>query len=298
MRRLFSASFVALALAISSPLLAQDSPEATFAKWVQVSKAGDLEGLLALSSAEKLKEFHQDIKTPEQKAEVQKMMKVLAPKSYTVKSSEVSKDGKKATLKIDAIALDFFSMGDPKAKPGPEKMKVTLLKEGGQWKIDQQSSGSFAEEEEVTGTPLAWGKSAALPDGSVKVVKAKADFPGVKVSGKAFAVDVIFTFPESGSTTFMFFHDSPNLADNLVKVGDEKIAPIAFAEDFPPVFSTEKGGREVTVMEKNYSYSKNRNFKGTGKYSMLFDLPKDSKDAPVLILKFKYDDKPYVYEVR
>jgi hypothetical protein len=224
-------------------------------------------------------------------------MMALAPKSYTVKSSEVSKDGKKATLKIDAIALDFFSMGDPKAKPKPEKMKVTLLKEGGQWKVDQQSSGSLAEEEEIPGIALAWGKSVALPDGSFKVVKGKTNFSGAKVSGKAFAVDVVFNFPESGSTLFMFFHDSPNLADNYVKVGDEKYAPIAFAEDFPPMFN-EKGGREVTVMEKSYSYSKNRNFKGTGTYSMLFDLPKDAKEAPMLHLQFSYDDKKQVYEVK
>lgn len=297
MRRLFSASFVALAFFISAPLLAQDSPEAAFDKWVQVSKSGDVDALLGLSSAEKVKEFHQDIKTPEQRAEVQKMMKLLAPKSYTVKSSTVSKDGKKATLKIDAVALDFFSMSDPKAKPTAEKMKVTLVKEGGQWKIDQQSSGSLAEEEEVPGTPLAYGKSVALPDGSFKVLKGKADFNGAKVSGKAFAVDVVFNFPETGSTLFMFFHDSPNLADNYVKVGEEKYAPIAFAETFPPMFN-EKGGRETTVMEKGMSYSKNRNFHGTGSYSMLFDLPKDAKEAPVLHLQFKYDDKAQVYEVK
>ncbi|HKY62462.1 MAG TPA: hypothetical protein VJR29_03505 [bacterium] len=298
MRRLLSAGFLALALSLSSPLFAQNTPEAAYAQWVEVSKAGDVDGLLALSTAEKVKEYHRDVKTPEQKAEVQKLMKALAPKSYTVKSSEISKDGKKATLKIDAIALDFFSMGDPKAKPGPEKMKVTLVKEGGQWKVDQQSSGSFAEEEEAPGTPLAYGKSVALPDGSFKVLKGKTSFAGAKVNGKPYAVDVIFNFPETGSTLFMFFHDSPNLADNYVKVGDEKVAPIAFAEDFPPVFSDDKGGREVTVMEKSYSYSKNRNFKGTGGYSMLFDLPKDAKEAPVLHLKFKYDDKDHVYEVR
>lgn len=296
MRRL---SFLLLVLFVAPfSAAAQDSPEATYAKWVQVSKAGDVDGLLALSSAAKVKEFHSDITTPEKKAEVKKFMKALAPISYTVKSSEISKDGKKATLKIDAIALDFFSMDDPKAKPGPEKMKVTLLKEGGQWKIDQQSSGSLAEEEEIQGTPLAYGKSVPLPDGSFKVLKGKADFAGAKVGGKPYAVDVVFEFPETGSTLFLFFHDSPNLADIYAKVGDEKVAPIAFAEDFPPVLSTDKGGREVTVMEKNYSYSKNRNFKGVGKYSMLFDLPKDSKESPVLFLQFKYDDKKYVYEVR
>ena len=298
MRRLFPASIVLTVLFLAAPLSAQDSPEAAYAKWVQISKAGDVDALVALSSAQKRKEFEQEVKTPKQRAEIKKFMMALAPKSYTVTSSEVSKDGKKATLKIDAIALDFFSMDDPKAKPKPEKMKVTLLKEGGQWKVEQQSSGTFAEEEETPGTPLAWGKSVALPDGNFKVVKGKANFSGAKVSGKPFAVDVVFNFPESGSTLFMFFHDSPNLADNYVKVGDEKYAPIAFAEDFPAVLSTDKGGREVTVMEKNYSYSKNRNFRGTGTYSMLFDLPKDAKESPVLHLQFSYGDKKHFYEVK
>jgi hypothetical protein len=51
-------------------------------------------------------------------------------------------------------------------------------------------------------------------------------------------------------------------------------------------------------MEENYSYSKNRNFKGAGKFSMLFDLPRDAKAAPVLHLEFKYDDKKQAYEVQ
>ncbi|HKX12827.1 MAG TPA: hypothetical protein VJP40_06715, partial [bacterium] len=132
MRRFYSASLVLASLFLSLPLSAQDSPEAAYAQWVKISKAGDVDALVALSSAEKRKEFEQEVKTPEQRAEIKKFMMALAPVSYTVKSSEISKDGKKATLKIDAIARDFFSMDDPKAKPKPEKMKVTLLKEGGQ----------------------------------------------------------------------------------------------------------------------------------------------------------------------
>jgi hypothetical protein len=253
---------------------------------------------LAVSSAAKVKEFHQEVTTPEQREEVRKLMKAMAPITYKVRKTEISKDGNKASLFVDATALDFFSMSDPKAKPQRENVEVRLVKEGDQWKVDKQCSGPDGCGKEPAWAVLSWGKTVALPDGSFKTVKGKFDFPGVKVAGKPFVADLVFNFPETGSILFYFLHRSPNLADIYVKVGEEKFAPVAYAEDFPPTFADDKGGREVKVLEQDYSYSRNRNFKGGGTVSLLFDLPKEAKGTPTFYLQFKYAEKEYAFEVK
>jgi hypothetical protein len=253
---------------------------------------------LAISSAAKVKEFHQEVVTPEQREEVRKLMKAMAPITYQVKKTELSQDGNKASLFVDATALDFFSMNDPKAKPERENVEVRLVKEGGQWKVDKQCSGPDGCGKEPEWTTLSWGKTLALPDGGFKAVKGKFDFPGVKVAGKPFVADLVFNFPETGSILFYFLHRSPNLADIYVKVGEEKFAPVAYAEDFPPTFADEKRSREVKALEEDYSYSRNRNFQGEGVVSLLFDLPKEAKDRPVFYLQFKYSEKEYALEIR
>src|SRR5262249_22160687 len=92
---------------LSTPAFAPETPEAASAKWVEISKAGDLDALLALSSAAKVKEFHQEISTPEKKDEIRRIMKATAPKSYQVKHQELSRDGNKASLFVEAVELDF-----------------------------------------------------------------------------------------------------------------------------------------------------------------------------------------------
>ncbi|MCE9624005.1 MAG: nuclear transport factor 2 family protein [Deltaproteobacteria bacterium] len=297
MKKLLLAFGLAVLGMASSPLHAQSTPESTYAEWVKASKVGDIDAMLALSSKSMVDEFNQDYAKPEKKAEIQKLMKLLAPVSYKIREQKISKDGNSASLLVDAVALDLFKMGDPKAKPEKENVEVKLVKEGGQWKMEKQCNGKDGCGKEPEWTPLAWGGTIKLPDGTVKVTKGKNDFQGSKVAGKAFAVDLTLNFPETGSTLSYFLHGNPNLSDNYAVVDGHRFGPIAFAEDYPPM-SNEKGGREVTVVEKDYSYSKNRNFQGKGTVSLLFDLPKDAKDSPVFYLQFTYGDKKYEYEVK
>src|SRR5262245_9112036 len=124
-----------------SPVLAQEGPEAVYQTWVEASRTGDIDRLLSISSAAKIKEYHNEVNTPEKREETKKLMKLLAPITYQVKKTEISKDGRKAVLLLDATARDFFSLGDPKAKPQHENVEVRLVKEEDKWKVDQHCMG-------------------------------------------------------------------------------------------------------------------------------------------------------------
>jgi uncharacterized RDD family membrane protein YckC len=62
------------------------------------------------------------------------LMASMTPKTYRVRSSEVSADGSKATLYLSAEQVD-------KGKTETVLATVTLLKEGGAWKVDLSSWG-------------------------------------------------------------------------------------------------------------------------------------------------------------
>ena len=62
------------------------------------------------------------------------LMASMTPKTYRVRSSEVSADGSKATLYLSAEQVD-------KGKTETVLGTATLLKEGGAWKVDLSSWG-------------------------------------------------------------------------------------------------------------------------------------------------------------
>ncbi|MFO1463345.1 MAG: hypothetical protein U1F66_06175 [bacterium] len=285
-------------LAFSIPLQAQNTPEAAYAEWVAASKAGDLDKMLALSSKEKVDDFNKDITTPEKKAEIREIAKLMAPIKYQVKKSELSKGGNKATLQLDALARDFFSLNDPKAKPQQENIEVKLVKEGGVWKVDKQCSGKDGCGKEPDWVQGAWGKPLSLPKGAtVKVVPGKTgNFGGAKAKGKAYAVDLIFTLPQNGPSLSYFLHRSPTFAEFYLMSQGETLTPIARREDFPGGFG--EGGPDIKVLEENTSYSRSTGFTGTGTLSLLFDIPKELQGDKLFRFIVTVDDEKYPFEIR
>ncbi len=289
-----------LFLLFPNSLWAGDSPEVIYQVWVEASRAGDIDRLLAVSSAAKVKEFHQEFSSPEKKEEIRKLMKVMAPKSYEVKKTEVSPDGNKASLFVDAIAMDFFSLNDPKAKPERETMEVRLVKEGGEWKVDKQCAGKDGCGKEPDWVGTSWGKVNGLSGGAtLKIQKgAPSPFKDVKVKGQPFVVSLVFNLPEGASTLSYFLHRSPSFAEFFTWVDGEKITPLAIFEDFPPVLKEESGKGELKTLEEGVSYSQNRLFKGQGTLSLLFDLPKNAKSQKELHLMVTYGEQQYPFEIR
>jgi len=297
--RLFPLALLVAGLAFPHNLIAQESPEAAYAKWVEVSKAGDVDGLLALSSEAKVKEFKEEVKTPEQRQEIQKIMKAMAPTSYKVTKTNLSADGKKASLWIDAMAMDFFSLNDPKAKPQKEVMEVRLFKEKGVWKIDQQCSSKDGCGKEPEWIQTGWGKVNPLANGvTLRFMKGKdSSFPGVTIQGKPFVAVMEITMPEASNTISYFIHRSPTFADFYLQSGDQKVTPIARSEAFPKVVASDPSGPEIKVLEDNTTYSQNRNFTGKGLVGLLFDQPKGSPSVP-FYATVTYAEQKYSFEIR
>ena len=295
--RIFLMLFFIIVL-IPVSLQAQESPEAVYQKWVEYSRAGDIQGLLSISSADKVKEFHEDYPSPEKQEEIRKLMKVMAPTQYKINKTVLSPDGNKASLFMDMTAVDFFKLQDP--KPEKEKAQVLLVKEKGQWKIDQQCVGPDGCGKEPEWTSASYGKPLTLgPGATLKVVRGSAGkFKGIPVKGDAFAVDFIFTMPENGETLSYFLHRNPSFADFDVSIGGKKITPVARLEDLPNSLSNDDGKPEIQVLEEDYSYSRSTNFNGQGTLSLLFDLPKGDKGDRVVHLTVSYGEKKYSFEVK
>jgi len=296
MKLRFSCLFLVLFALAFLPinLSAQESPEALYKKWVETCKAGDVQGLLDLSTKAKLKEFRDEHDTPEQIAEMKKMMMEFSPISYTVKSTQISPDGNKASLWVEALEKPFFS---DKKNPKPEKetVEVRLLKEDGKWKLDQTCNGKDGCGKEPEWIKAAYNKPIALPkNASLKVSKnQRPEFKSVKVEGQPYSVDFAFDFPENMSL-FYFLHRSPSFAEFYIQAGDKKIAPVAQIESFPM-----NSGEEIKAqkLEDGVSYSKSHQFSGHGVASLLFDLPADAKGPKPLFFMVTVDDQKYSYEI-
>jgi hypothetical protein len=292
--------FLFLLFFLPAALQAQESPEAAYDQWVAASKAGDIPGLLAVSSPAKVKEFHQEFNSPQKQEEIRNLMKAMAPITYKVKKTIKAPDGNSASLFLDAIARDFFSLNDPKAKPEQENVEVRLVRENHQWKVDQQCVGKEGCGREPQWTSAAYGKNISLAKGaSLKVLKGKpANFKGVPVKGEPLAVDLIFTLPEGGQTLSYFLHRNPAFADFYVGSGAKKITPIARMEDYPSMAKDEKPQPELKILEESTSYSSSHGFTGQGTLSLLFDLPKGYQGDKTLHLMVSYGETKSAFEVK
>lgn len=102
-------------------------------------------------------------------------MAAMLPKSYTVAGKEVSPDGSKATLHLQASAED-------KGKPGTVLATITLVKEGGAWKVLESNWGGDQ------GAPAASQAAAPKPAAPAVAAVAKAAPEVVKPAPVAAAV--------------------------------------------------------------------------------------------------------------
>lgn len=275
---------------------AGDGPEVIYQVWVEASRAGNIEKLLEVSSLAKVKEFHQEFTTPEKQEEIRKLMKIMAPITYKINKTEISPDGKKASLFLDATARDFFTLNDPKAKPEKENMEVRLVKEGDLWKIDQQCNGKDGCGKEPEWQQASFGKPISFAkQASLKVSPAQhPEFKTMKLNGQAYSLDFVFTFPEN-SSLFYFLHRSPTFAEFYLQVGETKISPIASLEIFP---MDEGKAKQAQVLEDGVSYSRSHQFSGKGTLSLLFDLPKEAKGAKDLRFIVTVNDQKSSFQIK
>ncbi len=111
---------------------AVDDPAAVYRHFHQAMIDSDIDGMRKWGTKAKGDEFT-TMPAVERKVMLG-LMASMTPKTYQVKSSEASADGNKATLYLSAEQTD-------KGKTETVLATVTLLKEGGAWKVDLSSWG-------------------------------------------------------------------------------------------------------------------------------------------------------------
>ena len=268
---------------------AEDTPQQVFQRYVDAVTEKNLEKMLTTISAEKRKDG------PKTEAEKKSAMEFLyhqRPTQIKILEEKTDKNGKTASMKVEAMVAPFLTFDPKKTKPEKEKGLILFVKENGEWKIDEQKWGDLAEEEK--GEKASFGKKISLKSGaSVTFQKGSAGaFSSVKTSGKASAVDVVFQRGEGESSPMLNYvvHPSPTFADFYWKAEDKKVPPVAMIDD--------PDTRAVKALEANTTYSRSRNIPEK-KYvlSLLFDLPKVAKTPLTFLAKFSVDDQKYVFEV-
>jgi hypothetical protein len=108
-----------LGVAIATAALAQDPPEAVYAKFHRAGLAGDYDTMLKYGTA------------AEPTAERKRLLQVLArllPRKYSVVEETVEEGGKRALLRL---------RGTQPSVAGA----ITLVKEKGEWKVDEANWG-------------------------------------------------------------------------------------------------------------------------------------------------------------
>jgi len=120
-------SFAAMALVLSSAF-AQEDPEAVYRKFHAASLAADFEEMRKYGTAAGAAEIA--AMPAVQRYAIMKMLAAMLPQSYSITGKEVSADGSQATLRA-------ISTGKAPGARGT----ITLLKEGGAWKVEQAKWG-------------------------------------------------------------------------------------------------------------------------------------------------------------
>jgi len=115
-----------LGLAIATPVLAQDEPEAVYAQFHRAGLAADYDGMRKYESAAKTNEMD-PIPAGERKRILQALAKLL-PRSYAVVEKTVEEGARRAVLRL---------RGTQPAVSGT----ITFVKEKGAWKVDDANWG-------------------------------------------------------------------------------------------------------------------------------------------------------------
>ena len=110
-----------VAIATASP--AQDPPEAVYAKFHRAGLAADYDTMLKYASAKEMQ-----VLSPAERKRLLQVLARLLPRKYSVVEETVEEGGKRALLRL---------RGTQPAVAGA----ITLVKEKGEWKVDEANWG-------------------------------------------------------------------------------------------------------------------------------------------------------------
>lgn len=114
-----------LALA-TTPALAQDPPEAVYAKFHRAGLAADYEDMRKYESAAKVGEM--DPVAPDDRAPILEALARTLPRSYSVVEETVEEGAMRAVLQLRGMQPPILGT-------------ITLVKENGEWKVDDANWG-------------------------------------------------------------------------------------------------------------------------------------------------------------
>jgi len=117
---------LALGLAIATPALAQDAPEAVYAKFHRAGLAADYQDMRRYESAAKAQEM--DPIPPDQREPILQALARTLPRSYSVVEKTVEEGARRAVLRL-------------RGTQPPISGTITLVKEKGEWKVDDANWG-------------------------------------------------------------------------------------------------------------------------------------------------------------
>ena len=117
---------LAIGVAIAAPAQPQDEPEAVYAKFHRAGLMANYEAMLKYGTAAKAKEMAP--MAPEERKRLLEVLARLLPRRYAVVEKTVEEGGARARLRL---------RGAPEAVSGT----ITLVKEKGEWKVDEANWG-------------------------------------------------------------------------------------------------------------------------------------------------------------
>ena len=177
--RLVAASFL---LATASAAGAAEEPEAVFGKFHRALQSGNFADLMKYGTATGGAEMAK--LPPDQRKAMLDMIKKLVPSSYTITGKEGSPDGNRMVLRATGTGMGLLS-----GKPETQYGMITLLKQGGEWKVDESkwdntrpAASAATAPAASTPTPAAV-KAPAEP--TPAVVKKAAPKPAAPAAAKA-----------------------------------------------------------------------------------------------------------------
>jgi len=125
---------IVLALGImATSALAQDEPEAVYAKFHRAGLAADYDGMRTYECSAKANEM--DPIPPGERKQILQALARLLPRTYSVVEKTVEEGGKSALLRLRGTQQDLD--GKPRSVSGT----ITFVKEKGEWKVDEANWG-------------------------------------------------------------------------------------------------------------------------------------------------------------
>lgn len=115
---------------LAVPALAQDPPEAVYASFHRAGLAGDYDGMLKYGSASQANDL-----PPAERKRLLQILSRLLPRKYSVVEKTVDEGATRAVLRLRA------TQQDADGKPQPLAGTITLVKEKGEWRVDEANWG-------------------------------------------------------------------------------------------------------------------------------------------------------------